>query len=595
MKEKELSKTNKLNLFGFGIFSPLFVSLIVAFVVLIGSIAFFLIDPAPTGFVKTLVPPMGDEELYLTIFNNTSLARRIVNPILTTIFGYQSADALIAIWSATLSGILALAVFLLIHSIFLSDKKSRFSLAKINVISGFSALFFIAFFDEFRKTAGTLITFIRSSKLETILSGGYSAYLENTFLLIRNFLESILLGKSSSLIGRFPHPGPYIALFIFGLIAVERLKNKNKEAPWISIALIIGLIPLIKYPWIGLPFFCYLCITIVFSFIENKNFSPILVAATIIMALAFATEFLAISVDSPDFLMRVDVVYRRLPKPGYIEANLLILISSILLLKNPLGKMVLKIQMATLLAISSSLFTGYYVQPSHFSYVSAISLFLLSVSLFTLFATKIVNLKSFSALPSKNISRSTLLIGAFVLLISYIFWETASSKTSPNITLFPTEYAELIEDLQTECAEEITFYFAKDPALWYSVPARTNCKNTIPMSLNRQLSNQDIADTYVAVLKHYGQINTQSDLRNWLELRLQYIDTGFRHKTKDMSLFSAQEREFSQSFFYPYHYASIRDEQVEYFFELFENVDFSKLTNIWYREFSNFRTIELPY
>ena len=180
---------------------PLFISLVVAFTVLAGSITFFLIEPAPQGFLKTLLPPMGDEELYLTIFNGTSLARIIVNPTLSSLFGYHSADALKVMWTVTLSGILAFGIFLLIHSILNSDSNPFFDEKKIMFISGFSALFFIAFFDELKIAIGTLVAISRTGNLQIILNGNFYINLENALQSINGLFQSFFVDRTGGVLG----------------------------------------------------------------------------------------------------------------------------------------------------------------------------------------------------------------------------------------------------------------------------------------------------------------------------------------------------------------------------------------------------------
>ena len=207
----------------FNLLSPKTVSLGVALTLLASFLTSLQYGRIPTGFVKTLVPTLSDVELYLAIFNETRIARVVVNPILVDLFGFYSADVIVAIWAMVVSGLLTFAMFSLIRHAVSFNANFFNSSSRITVVSALGALLFIAFFDEFIFAVGTAIAILRSTNLETISLLGLSGYFDTVLSFIGELLVIADIGRVGGVLDRFPHPGSYLALFIFGVFAAERL------------------------------------------------------------------------------------------------------------------------------------------------------------------------------------------------------------------------------------------------------------------------------------------------------------------------------------------------------------------------------------
>jgi hypothetical protein len=441
-----------------------------------------------------LFQPMTDVDSYMQAFGSSwfgSFVFRVFQPI----FGFYAADFIWFLFSVTIPTLCAI-FFLSLVRILRINQGSQF-------IAAFVALIFIFYS---RKIFNVMV----------LMGSPMLTSMDDVLHVLR-----LLLKPYGSWFSRFYQPGLGLLGLLAGLFCIHTILNKKYVGRiFIQGLLFLGIIlsgfALTSYPWINMSYIAYLGILCLFSLWEIIKFYPkrfVFLAAVILFQVCVAFSFLGEM--HPDYLERIGVRYERFVSPSILVSNYILLALCCLFIKRPLGKFMVSLQAANVLAVHTPLVLGYHVQPWHYFHFQIVVGALWLIEFFEFVRSKGIlfrlNIRIAHFFTTMNIRR----FATFCVVVSIISLYEEPIFHRPNYYRIPSEKVAQIKDLQNQCTSvsEGKKFVSDDPFLILSVPARTQCRSVIPNTWqNKRLTNSDIVSRYVGSLKVLGLIQNISDM-----------------------------------------------------------------------------------
>ena len=253
----------------------------------LSSLSFFLWPAYPAGFKISFIRPLTDSELYLSKFNQTMIGKLLIRN-LHDVFGFYLADLIAVCFSIFTLGAIAYLIFQIIEDALIVDRELNFSRTRVRCVSGIAALIFAFYSAE-------LFAFARMTQLYE-----YSGI----FGTISNAFMEIVSNASGSVFVRFYQPGLAIMALLLGIQAVEKLTYTEAFVGGKETFLILAVTgwALSNYPWIGLAFFAYLCLSIVILYQHDLHKAVLIVSSVIVLTSFFLYLTYAIGNGSDDYL-----------------------------------------------------------------------------------------------------------------------------------------------------------------------------------------------------------------------------------------------------------------------------------------------------
>jgi hypothetical protein len=511
---------------------------------------------------------MEDVELYLGEFNQTIFGKLILQ-ILHPVLGFYTADFVVICFSLLSLSTIALLTFSLIKNLIETDPHLHIPQEIKIAVSGLITLIFVLLNRE-------LFSFTY-----------FTTYITYGFLLsLKRVFSSVVLLSDGNWLTRFYQPGVALLFFFLCVIAVEKIRNNQAPKTGISISIMLSSAwALSSYPWIGLALVGYLLISLIgIRRLEIKRYMPLCIGITALL-LFFAFNTL-MQPASPDYLKRVGATFSRYPDQSILFNNFLVLLLCLLFRRYRMGNLAIRLQIGNIFAVSSPVLIGYMVQPYHFQYVPMISLALVLGNLLAIF------LNYLNRFIGGNNSRTWLntVVGvsnwAIVLLLLILGANKLIPDKAREYYYIPEDEVNTITSLQAECFNNDLF-FSTDVAMWWAVPARTNCRNIIPIGLNKSLSNQQIANQFSAIMAHYKVFSSQIEFEQQVNEYVAAVGGDMRETVRSQYLYSQAARNKYHTLWYLFHSGYNEISYQSYLASLFLHIDILQMRDEWEIMFSN--------
>ncbi len=511
---------------------------------------------------------MEDVELYLGEFNQTIFGK-IILQALHPILGFYTADFVVICFSLLSLSAIALLTFSLIKHLIETDPHLHIPQEIKIAVSGLVTLIFVLLNRE-------LFSFTY-----------FTTYITYGFLLsLKRVFSSVVLLSDGNWLTRFYQPGVALIVFFLSVITVEKIRSNQAPKTGNSISImLLSAWALSSYPWIGLALVGYLSISLIGIRRSGiKKFMPLCIGITaLLLFYAFNTLMQPTSLD---YLRRVGATFSRYSDQSILFNNFLVLLLCLLFRRYRMGNLAIRLQIGNIFAVSSPVLIGYMVQPYHFQYVPMISLTLV---LAILLANLLNYLNGFVG-GTNNWPRLNNVVGIASWIIVLLVLILGANKLIPDKAreyyYIPEDEVNTITSLQTECFNNDLF-FSTDVAMWWAVPARTNCRNIIPIGLNKSLSNQQIANRFSVIMAHYKVFSSQTEFEQQVNEYVAAVGSDMREIVRSQYLYSQATRNKYHTFWYLFHSGYNEISCQPYLASLFSHIDILQMRDEWEIMFSN--------
>lgn len=486
--------------------------------------------------------------------------------LLIPIFGFYSADVLIVGFNILALGAISYLVTVLLSTLSTGADTTNQEIFKFNPFILMLTLVYVLFNRE-------LLAF---TDIKSYITLGLATSIQRT-------IPRVTILPDSSHLTRFYQPSLAIVFLLIGLILVQRIVRKQEINPLVAyFLLILSAWVLSFYPWLGAFFLVFLAFALWEMREDPRAAIPVLVGMVFLISL-LVIDYLFPSQVSQDFYRRIGTSYSRIPNTTALINNFLLLGFLAPFIRFRMGRVGVKLQLANLAAISSSILTGYTVQPYHYGYISTLSLLLFIGCVLSSVAIFFQSRTNWDPSPTMSKVLRAAVVGGFSILIVFGAINFVP-YTTREYFLVPESYVREIETLQRSCPP-YTDFFSTDVAMWWGGGARSLCQNIVPIGLSKTLSDQEIAEIFSAELLHYQVISTKSELLDLIDQYAETLGDDRREPVRSMVSYSDSQRAQFHSLWYLFHSGLNNQDSAEYIKSLFADMDFDSLGGTWKEHF----------